>query len=53
MSPNLQAELKQLRAQCDAAGAPCGILESLDKEAETHAAVPAKAGHVGGSHRRH
>lgn len=50
----LQAELKQLRAQCDAAGAACGILESLDKDAKETAAVSvANAGHVGGSHRRH
>jgi len=50
----LQAELKQLRAQCDAAGAACGILESLDKDAQESAAVSVgKAGHVGGSHRRH
>jgi len=51
----LQAELRQLRAQCDAvAGAPCGILESLDLEAESGAPeAAAKAGHVGGSHRHH
>ena len=50
----LQAELKQLRAQCNAAGGTCGILDSLDKDARKSAAAPAAAsGHVGGSHRHH
>jgi len=48
----LQTELKELRAQCDAAGASCGILDSLDKRAPKAATKPgAKPGHVGGVHR--
>lgn len=45
----LQAELRDLRSQCDAAGATCGILQTLDERGK--AAAPAKA-HVGGTHRR-
>ena len=45
----LQAELKALRAQCDAAGAACGILETLDGKRRA-AAPPRRKGHVGGSH---
>lgn len=48
----LQAELKELRSQCDAAGAACGILESLQKR-EKAPAGPAPKVHVGGAHRRH
>jgi len=49
----LQAELKELREQCDAAGAACGILEKLDKPAKRVAKAPAaKSAHVGGSHGR-
>ncbi|MGV3494874.1 MAG: Cd(II)/Pb(II)-responsive transcriptional regulator [Ramlibacter sp.] len=47
----LQAQLKDLRAQCDAAGAACGILESLDSKGG--AAAPSAGAHVGGAHRRH
>ena len=48
----LQGELKELRAQCDAAGASCGILETLDKKGR---ATPKgrQHAHVGGTHRRH
>lgn len=47
----LQTELRELRAQCDAAGASCGILETLDKNGKD---APSKAKpHVGGSHRHH
>jgi Cd(II)/Pb(II)-responsive transcriptional regulator len=48
----LQGELKDLRAQCDAAGASCGILATLDKEGEP----PKKRRqhqHVGSTHSRH
>lgn len=47
----LQADLRELRAQCDAAGASCGILETLDKKGTAAAAAPGKA-HVGGPHRQ-
>ena len=47
----LQTELKDLRSQCDAAGASCGILESLDQRGKA-AARPAPKAHVGGAHRR-
>lgn len=47
----LQTELRDLRAQCDAAGAACGILETLDKKRKV---APAKvSAHVGGSHGHH
>ena len=49
----LQAELKALRAQCDAAGASCGILDSLDQDAKRATAPAGRSGHVGGPHRRH
>lgn len=48
----LQAELKDLRAQCDAHGASCGILGALDNKGKSGAA-PTRAQHVGGAHRRH
>lgn len=48
----LQAELKDLRAQCDAHGATCGILGALDKKGKS-AAQPAKKAHVPGPHGRH
>lgn len=47
----LQVQLKELRAQCDAAGASCGILDTLEKARGTAKAGP--AAHVGGTHRRH
>lgn len=47
----LQAQLKELRAQCDAAGASCGILATLEKKGG--AAQPRPPGHVGATHRRH
>lgn len=48
----LQAELKVLRAQCDAAGASCGILDSLDKGADGASKKrPRKLGHVTGAHK--
>ena len=48
----LQAELRELRSQCDAAGASCGILDTLDKNAKGAGKKQgAKLGHVGGSHR--
>ncbi|MES2938836.1 MAG: Cd(II)/Pb(II)-responsive transcriptional regulator [Pseudomonadota bacterium] len=45
----LQAELKVLRAQCDAAGAACGILATLDSKG---GAGTGPRAHVGGAHRR-
>lgn len=47
----LQAQLKELRAQCDAAGASCRILETLDQRGKAAARPPSSA-QVGGSHRR-
>ncbi|HPB21055.1 MAG TPA: Cd(II)/Pb(II)-responsive transcriptional regulator [Novosphingobium sp.] len=50
----LQTELRELRSQCDAAGATCGILAKLDKQAKAPAKARAsQAAHVGGLHRRH
>lgn len=49
----LQAELRELRSQCDEAGASCGILAELDKQATKPAKAAAKKAHVGGSHRHH
>lgn len=48
----LQRELQELRVQCDAAGASCGILATLAKRG---GAAPAnrKGAHVGGTHRSH
>jgi Cd(II)/Pb(II)-responsive transcriptional regulator len=47
----LQAELKGLRAQCDAAGAACGILRTLDARGARPKALPrGRGGHVGGTH---
>jgi len=48
----LQVELKALRAQCDAAGRACGILETLDKKGGT-APTSRRQAHVGPTHRRH
>lgn len=48
----LQGELKALRAQCDAAGPSCGILETLDQKGRS-APKPRGQAHVGGTHRRH
>jgi Cd(II)/Pb(II)-responsive transcriptional regulator len=48
----LQAELKDLRAQCDAHGATCGILGALDKKGKS-GAQPARKAHVAGPHGRH
>ena len=48
----LQAELKTLRAACDAAGTPCGILASLDGKGHAGPRDGRRA-HVGGTHRRH
>jgi Cd(II)/Pb(II)-responsive transcriptional regulator len=48
----LQAELKDLRAQCDAHGATCGILGALDKKGKSGAQRTRKA-HVAGPHGRH
>lgn len=48
----LQAELKDLRAQCDARGATCGILGALDKKGKP-GAQPATKAHVAGPHGRH
>ena len=45
----LQAELRELRAQCDAAGASCGILDTLDQKGKAVPRRPARA-HVGGPH---
>ena len=47
----LQAELKDLRSRCDAAGASCGILDTLDHPAR---GTPAARGrvHPAGVHRR-
>jgi Cd(II)/Pb(II)-responsive transcriptional regulator len=48
----LQAELKDLRAQCDAHGATCGILGALEKKGKP-GAHPTKKAHVAGPHGRH
>lgn len=48
----LQGELKDLRAQCDAAGASCGILDTLDQKGAARQGAR-KHPHVGGTHRRH
>ena len=48
----LQRELKALRAQCDAAGASCGILDTLEEQGGT-AAKARRPAHVGGTHGRH
>lgn len=48
----LQTELKDLRAQCDADGASCGILGALDKKGKS-VAQPTRKAHVAGPHGRH
>ncbi|MES2786647.1 MAG: Cd(II)/Pb(II)-responsive transcriptional regulator [Pseudomonadota bacterium] len=48
----LQAELKDLHAQCDAHGASCGILGALDKKGKSVAKSAGKA-HIAGSHGHH
>lgn len=48
----LQAELKDLRGQCDARDASCGILGALEKKGKPGAA-PARKAHVPGPHGRH
>ncbi|TWO72990.1 Cd(II)/Pb(II)-responsive transcriptional regulator [Caenimonas sedimenti] len=48
----LQSELKDLRAQCDAHGATCGILGALDNKGKS-GARPARKAHVPGSPGRH
>jgi len=48
----LQAELKDLRTQCDAREESCGILGALDKKGKSGAPAT-RAQHVGGAHRRH
>lgn len=48
----LQAELLELRAQCDAAGAACGILETLGRKGTTGPKARGHA-HVRGTHGRH
>ncbi|TFZ04603.1 Cd(II)/Pb(II)-responsive transcriptional regulator [Ramlibacter rhizophilus] len=48
----LQAELRELRSQCDAAGASCGILDTLDRGARgASKGRGAQRSHVGSSHR--
>ena len=48
----LQAELRELRAQCDAHGASCGILGALEKKGKP-AAQPGRKAHLAGPHGRH
>ncbi|MES2784843.1 MAG: Cd(II)/Pb(II)-responsive transcriptional regulator [Pseudomonadota bacterium] len=48
----LQAELKDLRAQCDAHGATCAILGALEKKGKS-GSQPARKVHVAGPHGRH
>jgi Cd(II)/Pb(II)-responsive transcriptional regulator len=47
----LQAELRELRAQCDTAGEPCGILETLDRKGQVAPPAAGTKAHVGGPHR--
>ena len=49
----LQTELKALRAQCEASGGSCGILDALDKSKGSGGSQPRRQRHVGGTHRRH